>query len=73
MKKSSCIFEIIYSFIHEEKTNLTISELCKIAGVSRSGYYAWIKSAPVRAVHEEKDRQDFSVILEAFVACKYEK
>ncbi len=73
MKKSSCIFEIIYSYIREEKTKLTIRELCKLAGVSRSGYYAWINSAPVRAIHEEKDRQDFSIILEAFVACKYEK
>ncbi len=73
MKKSSCIFEIIYSYIREEKTKLTIRELCKLAGVSRSGYYAWINSAPVRAIHEEKDRQDFSIILEAFVTCKYEK
>ena len=48
MNDSSCIFEIIDQTIKTSQTSLSVKELCQIAGVSRSGYYAWVKAAPVR-------------------------
>ena len=40
--------------------------MCKIAGVSRSGYYAWLKAAPKREDRELKDAFDFRLIREAY-------
>jgi transposase InsO family protein len=52
---------------------LNISELCKIAGVSRSGYYRWIDAAPVRATREKQDETDFELIVEAYNVRGYAK
>jgi putative transposase len=46
------------------------SYLCKIAQVSRSGFYAWLKAAPSRCQREENDRNDYKVIEEIFSASK---
>ena len=40
--------------------------MCEIAGVSRSGYYNWIRSADTRQNHELRDQADFALILEAY-------
>ncbi len=44
--------EVKYGLIHEavrqDDNLLNISALCRIAGVSRSGYYAWLEAAPLR-------------------------
>ena len=40
--------------------------MCEIAGVSRSGYYAWIKAAPKRQDRDFKDAFDFQMIKEAY-------
>lgn len=40
--------------------------LCNIAGVSRSGYYAWVAAIPDRHYREEGDRADFRLILIAY-------
>jgi len=45
---------------------LNISWLCKIAGVSRSGYYNWLASEAARRMREERDRADFELILKAY-------
>lgn len=45
MNDSSCIFEIIYNTIQQSHNTMSVKTLCKMAGVSRSGYYAWIKAA----------------------------
>ena len=66
MKAPSAIFEIIHSLISRPEGCLSVSEMCGIAGVSRSGYYAWVKAAPIREAHEEQDRRDFDIILEAY-------
>lgn len=52
MNDSSCVFEIIYNTVQKASNSFTIKELCNIAGVSRSGYYAWVKAAPVREQQE---------------------
>ena len=49
--------EVKYGLIREatrlDDNRLSISELCRIAGVSRSGYYAWLDAAPLRQSREE--------------------
>lgn len=47
--------------------------MCAFAGVSRSGYYNWIRSAPARSVQEQKDEQDFALILAAYQYRGYDK
>ncbi|MEH7351679.1 IS3 family transposase [Gottfriedia acidiceleris] len=50
---------IEYSIIHELKNQFTIVILCKIAGVSKSGYYKWLarQSSPTK-----KDLEDQSIV-----------
>lgn len=59
MNESSCLFEAIHSTLLLVHNALPVSELCSMAGVSRSGYYAWLKAAPARAKKEARDREDF--------------
>ena len=66
MNESSCVFEIIFNTINNSNNRLSVKSLCKIAGVSRSGFYAWVKAAPVRELQEQHDRADFDVILTAY-------
>ena len=52
---------------------LSVSMLCEIAHVSRSGYYNWIKSEEIRNLKEEQDRKDFEIILVAYNFRGYDK
>lgn len=73
MNESSCAFEIIDRTVKSCGNKLSIKELCQLAGVSRSGYYAWVKAAPVREAAEEQERKDFDLILEAYKIRGYKK
>ena len=73
MNDSSCAFEIIYSTMKQAQNKLSVKELCAIAGVSRSGYYAWLKAAPEREKREQQDRNDFDLILSAYKMHGYAK
>ncbi len=73
MNDSSCVFEIIDQTIQESGNRLSVTELCRTAGVSRSSYYAWVRAAPIREAREEQDRKDFDLILEAFQSHGYSK
>ena len=66
-------YEIIHTAVNRENNILSISRMCEIAGVSRSGYYAWEAAAPVREKREEADRKDFDSILEAYKFRGYAK
>lgn len=53
----------------QRKTNrLNISYMCKIAKVSRSGYYNYVKNltSNVYLKREMKDKQDYDLILDAY-------
>ena len=65
MEDNSFKFGVIRATSMEKSNILTISELCEIAGVSRSGYYAWLSSEQKRAAREAQDAADFQQILEA--------
>lgn len=47
--------------------------MCELAGVSRSGYYNWLKSAHIREYREIQDQADFALVLEAYRFRGYEK
>ena len=59
-------FAIIDDAMKAGDNLLNISWMCKIAGVSRSGYYAWLAAEPARQAQEAQDKRDFDLILEAY-------
>jgi len=59
-------FALIYEAIRHDDNVLSISYLCEIAGVSRSGFYAWMEAAPARQKRENHDQVEFSLVLEAY-------
>ena len=59
--------------IQKEENRLTVSMLCEIANVSRSGYYNWVASEKNRTLKEEQDRKDFEIILIAYNYKGYNK
>ena len=69
--------EVKYGLIHEavrqDDNLLNISALCRIAGVSRSGYYAWLEAAPLRQSREEADSADFALVKQAYEFRGYKK
>lgn len=66
-------FKIINEMIQKENNLLTVSMLCEIAQVSRSGYYNWVNSENIRIEKEERDKKDFEVILQAYQYRGYDK
>lgn len=66
-------YEIIRDTANQKGNLLTIDGMCKAAGVSRSGYYNWVNSAPAREERENRDRADFELILEAYRFRGYKK
>ena len=52
--------------IQKEENRLTVSMLCEIANVSRSGYYNWVSKKPFREDKDIKDALDFKMIKEAY-------
>ena len=66
-------YEIISAAVHKSNNCLSIARLCELAGVSRSGYYAWEAAAPVRERREDTDRRDFEEILNAYKYRGYAK
>ena len=73
MGKASVKFEVIQEVLSQHENDLSVSLLCEIAGVSRSGYYSWLKAEGARQAREEKDRADFALVLEAYRFRGYQK
>lgn len=59
-------FELIRGIVTQSGNVLTVKELCAVAGVSRSGYYSWLKAAPLREERERRDKADFELVLQAY-------
>lgn len=73
METSANKFEIIHETINKANNTLSVTMLCEIAGVSRSGYYNWVASKEKRIEKEEQDRADFELILAAYTHRGYDK
>lgn len=59
-------FAMIQETLSSYGNTLSVSELCRIANVSRSGYYRWAAAEPSRKQREAQDQADFALILQAY-------
>ena len=66
-------YRIIQEMILCDNNELNISWLCDLAGVSRSGYYQWLRTGKEREIREGRDREDFGRVLEAYRFRGYDK
>lgn len=66
-------FLVIQNALSKPDNLLSVSELCRIANVSRSGYYRWVAAAESRERREAQDQTDFSLILQAYKHRGYAK
>lgn len=66
-------FEVIQATLQEKDNQLSVSMLCEIAGVSRSGYYRWVNASGTREEREQADRADFELVLKAYRQHGYSK
>lgn len=73
MDKPHAKYAVIHEIVSQEGNLQNVRELCRIAGVSRSGYYNWLASEEKRNEKEAKDRKDFDLILEAYNFRGYDK
>ncbi len=73
MDKPHAKYAVIHEIVSQEGNLQNVRELCRIAGVSRSGYYNWLASENKRKEKEAKDRKDFDLILEAYNFRGYNK
>ena len=65
-------FQLIHNVLHSRNNKLNLTLLCKLANVSRSGYYSWLHN-PNRLIREEQDKKDFELILRAYQFKGYDK
>ena len=73
MNEASTIFSLIHQALSGSENKLSVSMMCQTAGVSRSGYYAWLNAASARQARETQDRADFELVLEAYNRRGYSK
>lgn len=73
MNNKASKFQIIYEIARNPDNLLSIDDLCKTAGVSKSGYYYWLNASKFRVEKEDQDRADFDLILAAFKYRGYDK
>ena len=66
-------FGLIHEAVRRDGNVLSISAMCRVAGVSRSGYYAWMDAAPLRESREETDSADFALVKQAYEFRGYKK
>ena len=66
-------YQIIYDTMQKNNNLLNVAAMCEIAGVSRSGYYHYLSTEDQRMEREERDRQDFLLILKAYQYRGYHK
>ena len=59
-------YELIFDTVSRKNYSGTVSYCCSILGVSRSGYYNYLKTAPTRALRENKDLKARDIILKAY-------
>ena len=70
---ASVRFQLIDERLSDAENTLTLDELCSFTSVSKSGYYYWRNHKDIRDEREEKDRADFSLILDVYKHKGYKK
>jgi len=71
--KSSVSFKTIKEVIEKYNLKNVIGYLCKLSGVSRSGYYSYLASDDIRMEREQRDLGNKDLILKAFNRRGYKK
>jgi len=66
-------YEIIRETTSRDNNLLNIQWLCDIAGISRSGYYYWLSTQSKRLEKEQQDKDDFTLIVQAYQYRGYDK
>jgi len=66
-------YELIFKTVSKKDYSGTVSYCCSILGVSRSGYYHYLKTAPSRAIRESEDLKTRDYILKAYNYRGYKK
>jgi len=69
----SSIFALIQNILSNSKYKNMIRHLCDVIGVSRSGYYNYLKSESTRNIREQRDLKLREVVLKAFEHRGYKK
>ncbi|MDF2629180.1 MAG: hypothetical protein K0R39_3011 [Symbiobacteriaceae bacterium] len=59
-------YTLIQNLVRTAGGEFTVLYLCNVAGVSRSGYYRWLKSAPSRLQSEAADYEQHLLIKDIF-------
>ena len=72
-EKPSVIYGVILKTASNPDNKISISKLCKLAKVSKSGYYRWLGTEEKRKQKEIKGQEDFAKILEAYNYKGYNK
>ncbi|WP_339280636.1 IS3 family transposase [Lysinibacillus sp. FSL P2-0066] len=60
-------YAVINEVIRKYQLINSVSELCTVAHVSRSGYYAWLRNTEKHAIRENNDYEDY-----LFLKCIYD-
>ncbi|ASS92788.1 IS3 family transposase [Peribacillus simplex] len=63
-------FYLIERTIRINQLKKAVSYLCKLAGVSRSSYYDWLKAASTRELCQKQDDLDIELIKNIFLSKK---
>src|SRR3954469_1340511 len=71
--ETSKVFQLIYETIEQNQFKQMTKHFCKLLGVSRSGYYSYLKAADSRFEREQKDLEAKEIILKAFNRRGYKK
>lgn len=60
-------YALIYDLVTSDDKGFSVSYLCEVAGVSRSGYYRWLSHIASRLQREKADYEQHLVIREIFL------
>lgn len=67
------IFKLIQETIEQNKLKNITKYFCELLGVSRSGYYSYLKAKDTRNTKEDRDLKIKDIVLKAFNRRGYEK
>lgn len=71
--KTSNVFQLIYDTIQQSQFKQFTKYFCELLGVSRSGYYSFLKAADSRLEREQTDLEAKEIIMKAFNRRGYKK
>ena len=69
----SKVYQLIYETIEQNQFKRMTKYFCNLLGVSRSGYYSYLKASAIREAREQLDLEAKEIILKAFNRRGYKK